>query len=117
MEYIYLSDEHNSELSEPVVSSRASGLQRESWPTPRQGLTLNYMVSVYFHLYFKSLTRKHLSDFIIGSPLPLPKLLSHPSRLVLKFLVNGVDEHYEQVLSTRGDTEDGIWEIDGNVNM
>lgn len=63
------------------------------------------------------LTRKYLSDFMIGSPLPLPKLLRHPSRLVLKLSVNGVDEHYEQVLSTRGDTEDGIWEADGDVRM
>lgn len=47
----------------------------------------------------------YLSDFTIRSPLPLPELLHHPPRLVLKLSVNGVSE--EKVLSTRGDAENG----------
>lgn len=52
---------------------------------------------------------------MIGSPLPLPKLLHHPSRLTLKFSVNGTSE--KEVPSRRGDIEDGIWEANGDVKM
>lgn len=47
-------------------------------------------------------------------PIALHKLLRRPSRLALRFSVNGVSE---KMLNTRGDTEDGIWEVDGEVKM
>lgn len=52
---------------------------------------------------------------MIGTPLPLPKWLRHPSRLMLKFSVDGVKR--KELLSTCGDMEDGIWEVDGDVEM
>lgn len=104
-----------SSYQTPVVSIVSPpSLQRELWSIPREDVPFNYVVCVYFQLYFKSLTRQSLSDFTIRSPPPLLKLLRHPSRLVLKFSLNGIDE---QMLSTRRGAENGIWKLDGDVKM
>lgn len=56
-----------------------------------------------------------VSAFKIRSSLPLPLELRHSSGLSLKFSVNGVDR--KELPSTRSDTEDGTWEVDGDMQM